>query len=106
ASLRLRPDHLLVDGLPVAELGTDRHTAVVGGDARVHSIACASIVAKTVRDRLMARLARRYPGYAWERNMGYGTEAHRAALRDLGPTPHHRLSFAPVQLCLPSTNAA
>ncbi len=92
-----RPDHVVVDGLPVRDLGWD-HEAVVGGDGLVHSIACASIVAKVCRDRLMARLARRYPEYGWERNMGYGTEEHRAAIRRFGPTPHHRLTFGLEQL--------
>lgn len=63
----------------------------------MHSIACASIVAKVVRDRLMLRLARRYPGYGWETNMGYGTREHRSALQRLGPTPHHRLTFGGIQ---------
>lgn len=92
-----QPDHLLVDGLPVAELGAERHTAIVGGDALVHCIACASIIAKVCRDRLMQRLALRYPVYGWEQNMGYGTPQHRAALERHGPTPHHRRSFQPVQ---------
>jgi ribonuclease HII len=64
----------------------------------IHSIACASIVAKVVRDRLMRRLALRYPGYAWERNAGYGTAEHRAAIGELGVTPHHRLTFTGLQL--------
>ena len=93
------PDHVVVDGLPVKGLGWV-HEAVVGGDARVHSIACASIVAKVVRDRLMLRLAGRYPGYGWETNMGYGTAEHRAALEQHGPTPHHRLTFGGVQMKL------
>jgi ribonuclease HII len=93
------PDHVVVDGLPVKGLGWE-HEAVVGGDGRVHSIGCASIVAKVVRDRLMVTLARRYPGYGWETNMGYGTAAHRAALEQMGPTPHHRLSFGGVQMDL------
>ena len=92
-----RPDHVVVDGLPVRDLAWD-HEAVVGGDGLVHSIACASIVAKVCRDRLMTRLARRYPEYGWERNMGYGTEEHRAAIRRFGPTPHHRLTFGLEQL--------
>lgn len=101
--LRVPPEHLLVDGLAVPELGLERQTAVVGGDASVHSIACASIVAKVVRDRLMQRLALRHPQYGWERNKGYGTAEHREALRRWGPTAHHRLSFQPVQqLSLPS----
>ena len=94
--LRVVPEHLLVDGLPVPELGLAAQTAVVGGDARVHAIACASVVAKVWRDRLMQRLARRWPGYGWERNCGYGTPEHLAALRRLGPTPQHRRSFSPV----------
>jgi len=91
-----RPGHVVVDGLPVKHLEWE-HEAVVDGDALVHSIGCASIVAKVVRDRLMRRLARRYPGYCWETNVGYGTPAHREALRALGPTPHHRLTFAGAQ---------
>jgi ribonuclease HII len=85
-------DHLLIDGKPLASFGRP-HTAVVGGDARCYAIACASIVAKVTRDRLMRQLARRYPHYGWERNAGYGTAEHRAALARLGPSPHHRLSF-------------
>lgn len=95
--LRVPPEHLLVDGLPVPELGLERQTAVVEGDGSVHSIACASIVAKVVRDRLMARLARRWPQYGWERNKGYATPEHREALVRFGASPHHRRSFQPVQ---------
>ena len=97
--LSLIPDHVIVDGLPVPALG-EAQAAVVEGDRRVHSVACASILAKVTRDRLMARLSLRYPGYGWERNSGYGTPEHREALARLGPTPHHRRSFAPVQLAL------
>ena len=92
-----RPHHVVVDGLPMRDL-TCEHEAVVAGDALVHSVACASIVAKVCRDRLMTRLARRYPEYGWERNVGYGTEEHRAAIRRFGPTPHHRLTFGLEQL--------
>jgi ribonuclease HII len=95
--LRVVPEHLLVDGLPVPELGLEVQTAVVEGDQKVHSIACASIIAKVCRDRLMERLAMRYPGYSWETNKGYGTPAHLEGLRRLGPTPHHRRSFQPVE---------
>ncbi len=90
------PEHLIVDGLPVAELG-EGHTAVVDGDALVHCVACASILAKVTRDRLMHRLAPRYPGYGWETNVGYSTPEHKRAILDLGPTPHHRMSFTPLQ---------
>jgi ribonuclease HII len=96
AQLALDPDHVIVDGLPISGLGWEQE-AIVGGDGLVHSIACASILAKVTRDRLMMRLARRYPGYGWETNKGYGTLEHRSALERLGPTPHHRLSFGGVQ---------
>jgi ribonuclease HII len=94
ARLGCIPEHIFVDGLPVADLGAD-HTAVVDGDARVHCIACASVVAKVVRDRLMHLLAARYPGYGWASNVGYGTAQHRGAIVELGLTPHHRRSFEP-----------
>ena len=93
-------DHLLVDGLPVPELGAAHQTAIIKGDSYSLSIACASVVAKVCRDRLLHRLAVRYPGYGWERNVGYGTAEHQAALSTLGPTPHHRRSFAPVRAVL------
>lgn len=95
ARLGCVPDHIFIDGLPVPELGAE-HTAVVDGDARVHCIACASIVAKVVRDRIMSRLAGRYPGYGWNTNAGYATAEHRGAIAELGLTPHHRRSFEPI----------
>jgi ribonuclease HII len=94
--LSVAPHHVLVDGLPLRTLGVP-HTAVVGGDACCYSIACASIVAKVTRDRLMTALASRYPAYGWERNAGYGTPAHRAGLAALGVTPHHRRTFCHVR---------
>jgi hypothetical protein len=83
---------VLVDGKPVRTLGLP-HTAVVGGDGACYAVACASVVAKEARDRLMRALAARHPAYAWERNAGYGTPAHRAAVAAHGLTPHHRRSF-------------
>lgn len=94
ARLGCAPEHIFVDGLPVPELGPD-HTAVVDGDARVHCIACASIIAKVMRDRIMHLLAARYPGYGWTANVGYGTPEHRGAILELGLTPHHRRTFEP-----------
>jgi ribonuclease HII len=92
--LRLTPDRVIVDGLPVPELG-DTHVAIVDADAKVHCVACASIIAKVVRDRLMTRLAAHWPGYGWEENAGYATLEHRNAIVELGWTPHHRRSFEP-----------
>jgi len=97
ARLGMRPDEVLVDGKPIKTLGIAHH-AVVGGDANCYSIACASIVAKVVRDRLMTRLAARHPGFGWDRNAGYGTPAHIAALRTHGLTAHHRLQFCRTAL--------
>lgn len=93
--LGVRPDHVLIDGNHIRTLGIE-HTAVVGGDARCHSIACASIIAKVTRDRLMHALARRHPHYRWETNVGYATPDHQAGLASHGVTAHHRRSFAPV----------
>ena len=90
------PGAALIDGNRVPPGWPCRARALVGGDGRSLSIAAASIVAKVTRDRIMAELARAHPGYGWERNMGYGTPQHRAALGRLGVTPHHRRSFRPI----------
>jgi ribonuclease HII len=93
--LPVTPDYILLDGRPLPDLGV-AHEAVVDGDAQCQSIAAAAVLAKCVRDELMARLGRRYPAFQWERNKGYATAEHLAALHQEGPTPHHRQSFAPV----------
>jgi ribonuclease HII len=90
--LQVKPDHVIIDGKAMRTLPIP-HTAIVHGDARCFSIACASIVAKVTRDRLMANLAVRYPAYTWERNVGYTTRAHIRGLDASGITPHHRRSF-------------
>ncbi len=105
ARLGVTPHHVIVDGKPIRTLGVV-HTAVVGGDGKCYAVACASIVAKVTRDRLMQRLASRYPGYLWEQNAGYGTPAHMQALDALGATPHHRRSFCVKQLSLTLTAGA
>jgi ribonuclease HII len=90
--LPTQPEHVFVDGLPIP--GFDyRHTSVIDGDAKVHCIACASIVAKVIRDRLMRMLSVRYPAYNWANNCGYSTLDHRNAIVEVGLTPHHRRSF-------------
>ncbi len=95
AALPVRPRLVLVDGADRIEAGCQCE-AVVRGDARVLSIAAASIVAKVTRDRLMGCVAAAHPGYGFETNMGYAVPAHAEALARLGPTVHHRRSFAPV----------
>lgn len=99
AALAVPPDHVVVDGKAIPTLGVV-HTAVVGGDRRCYSVACASIVAKVIRDRLMRQLARRHPGYGWEQNAGYATAHHLAAIEAQGTTPHHRPAFCTRQLTL------
>jgi ribonuclease HII len=86
---------ILIDGLPLPEIGYP-HEALVDGDALCHSVSAAGILAKTVRDLLMHRLAPRYPAYGWQTNVGYGTLEHQASLRLHGPTRHHRYTFAPI----------
>ena len=93
--LKVAPDHVVIDGRAMRTL-TIAHTAVVHGDARCFSIACASILAKVTRDLLMTRLGRRYPHYIWDHNAGYTTREHVAGLAAHGITPHHRRSFCRI----------
>lgn len=95
AALGIEPAMVLVDGNRCPKWSRPS-LAVVGGDARCLSIAAASIIAKEERDRLMVELDQAHPGYDWASNKGYGTPAHMAALDRMGPTPHHRRSFAPI----------
>lgn len=91
--LKTRPQHLLIDGNKFTPYPNIPHTTVVKGDATYMSIAAASILAKTYRDDYMMRLAQEYPMYDWQSNKGYPTAKHRAAIREHGTTPYHRISF-------------
>lgn len=95
-ALGVEPGEILVDGNRLPRWKW-RARAIVKGDASEPVIGAASIIAKTVRDALMARLDAQCPGYGWQQNQGYGTAQHAAALRDLGVSEHHRRSFAPVR---------
>ncbi len=99
AALPCKIDLLLVDGNQTPQVAMPCR-AIVGGDAVQPAISAASIIAKVYRDRQMAELAQRYPGYGFERHSGYGTAAHRAALLTLGPCAEHRRSFAPIRRLL------
>jgi ribonuclease HII len=99
ARLRIAPDHVVVDGNPVRSLGC-AHSAVVGGDARCYTVACASIVAKVTRDRVMRALGLRHPAYEWTRNVGYATDDHVAGLASHGVSAHHRRTFWRVAAAL------
>ena len=98
ARLSPRPDFLLIDGNRWRPFDGFPYRTVVHGDATYASIAAASVLAKTWRDEHMRTLALKYPGYGWERNMGYPTAGHIEAIRRLGYTPEHRRSFHPKEL--------
>ena len=93
-----KPDYLLIDAMqldtPIPQL------SLIKGDANSLSIAAASIVAKVTRDRMMAEYAKEYPGYAFDKNVGYGTKDHLAGLKQYGVTPIHRKSFEPIKSML------
>jgi ribonuclease HII len=99
AQLDFPPDFLLIDFISLPGLSTAQKS-ITHGDTLCLSIAAASIVAKVTRDRLMVELDARYPGYGFARHKGYGTPQHRESLARLGPSPIHRLSFAPMKLML------
>ena len=90
--LKIVPEHLLIDGNRFTPYKIP-YTTVVKGDAKFMSIAAASILAKTYRDDYMLGISRDYPQYDWQKNKGYPTPKHRAAIREHGATPHHRMTF-------------
>ncbi|MEM6644461.1 MAG: ribonuclease HII [Bacteroidota bacterium] len=98
--LKKQPEFLLIDGNRFKAFENVPHECIVKGDGKYLSIAAASILAKTHRDTLMQRLAKDFPGYGWETNVGYPTKAHRAGIKSYGVTQHHRMSFQllPAQL--------
>lgn len=91
--LTTKPNLLLIDGNRFQPYGDVKFECVIKGDATYLSIAAASVLAKTYRDKLMEKLSEEYPGYAWESNVGYPTVEHRDGIRSLGITPYHRRSF-------------
>ncbi|MDO4770401.1 ribonuclease HII [Porphyromonas sp.] len=96
-SLKITPEHLLIDGNRFRSTTTIPHTCIVKGDGKIASIAAASVLAKTTRDEYMKDLAKDFPHYGWEQNAGYPTQKHLEALHTHGITPHHRRSFGPCQ---------
>lgn len=91
--LKIKPELLLIDGNRFKPYAGISHECIIKGDGKYMSIAAASILAKTHRDRFMTHAAEQYPGYGWESNAGYPTKKHRDAIRQLGVTPLHRMSF-------------
>lgn len=101
--LNKKPDHLLIDGNRFHSFPGIPHTCFVKGDGKYMSIAAASILAKTYRDEYMMEIHKTFPNYDWDKNKGYPTIKHRNAIKEFGPTKHHRMSFtllAPEQLTL------
>ena len=98
-----RPTVALIDGNRLPDWEIEKH-ALIGGDGKSLSIAAASILAKVTRDRIMTKLAQKYPQYGWEKNAGYGTKAHQQGLAKYGITPEHRRSYAPIQKILGNSN--
>jgi ribonuclease HII len=94
--LQPMPQHLLLDAVRLPRVNLPQQS-LIKGDARVLSIAAASVLAKTARDELMVQLDAQYPGYGLARHKGYGTTLHQTALQSLGPCPIHRQSFAPIR---------
>ncbi len=92
-ALNIRPTSLLIDGNRFKPYLGIAHHCIIKGDGKYLSIAAASILAKTYRDEYMKDLAKKFPEYTWERNKGYPTKAHRAAIAEFGPTEHHRMTF-------------
>ena len=93
SELKVRPEHLLIDGNRFKPYSGIPHTTIVKGDAKMMSIAAASILAKTYRDDFMNGIAEQYPQYDWLSNKGYPTKKHRAAIMEYGTTPYHRKTF-------------
>lgn len=92
-ALQVRPTFLLIDGNRFNPYPEIEHVSIVKGDSKFLSIAAASILAKTYRDQLMLNIHHHYPQYGWDQNKGYPTKKHRAAIKEYGPSPHHRMTF-------------
>lgn len=101
--LKIKPEELLIDGNRFKQYQSIPHHCIIKGDGKYMSIAAASVLAKTYRDDIMDELHRQFPHYAWDKNKGYPTKAHRLGIEQYGSTPFHRMSFTllpPVQLNL------
>lgn len=91
--LKVRPEFILIDGNRFKPYKDIKHICIVKGDGKMMSIAAASVLAKTYRDEFMTKIDKEFPQYNWKGNKGYPTKAHRAAIREFGATPYHRMSF-------------
>ncbi len=94
--LRKRPSHVLVDGNKLPNLKNYKLKSIIKGDQKIPSISAASIIAKVTRDKMISNLGKKFEGYNWQKNFGYGTNQHLKAIKVLGITKHHRKTFSPI----------
>ena len=94
--LKKKPSHVLIDGNKLPELNNYKLKSVIKGDQKISSISAASIIAKVTRDRVITNLGKKFKGYKWEKNYGYGTKQHLKAIKKLGITSQHRKTFSPI----------
>ena len=94
--LKKKPSHVLIDGNKLPELKNYKLKSIIKGDQKIPSISAASIIAKVARDKMISNLSKKFKGYSWQKNFGYGTSQHLKAIKVLGITTHHRKNFSPI----------
>ena len=94
--LKKKPTIVLIDGNQIPKIQSYKLKSIVKGDQKIPSISAASIIAKVTRDKMISSLGKKFKGYNWDQNCGYGTKQHLKAIKNLGITPHHRKTFSPI----------
>ena len=94
--LKKKPSLVLIDGNKLPHMKNYKIKSIIKGDEKIPSISAASIIAKVARDKMIANLGKKFKGYCWDQNYGYGTKEHLKAIKNLGTTPHHRKNFSPI----------
>jgi len=94
--IKKKPDIILIDGNQLPEIKNYKLKSIVKGDQKIPSISAASIIAKVTRDKMITNLGKKFKGYNWDKNFGYGTKQHLKAIKNLGITSHHRKTFSPI----------